>query len=110
MKHYAYQKPVYSKETLKRWAEDDDKRKEYMNAHTNEMVKVREVSGYWIKCIQRKYDACMKKENEYGIQVFTSNPDTCGVEGIMDECVLNVWFNNCDDANRKFAEVMAMCY
>ena len=46
MKHYAYQKLVYSKETLKRWAEDDDKRKEYMNAHTNEMIKVHEVSGY----------------------------------------------------------------
>ena len=52
----------------------------------------------------------MKKENEYGVQVWTQNPDTVKIENVFDACVSNDWLNNCDDANKRFKEVKAMCY
>lgn len=105
-----YQKPVYSKETLDRWAEAGRKSKEFAKKHSSEVIKDYKVEGYTIRCIQRKYDTCMKKENEYGVQVWMCNPDTVTVEDIFDCCVSNEWFNNPDDANKRFKQVKAMCY
>ena len=107
---YHYNKPVYSKEQIQKWAESSIKHSEWMKAHTFETIKDLEIAGYTIRCIQRKYDACMKKENEYGVQVWTQNPDTVKIENVFDACVSNDWFNNCDDANKRFKEVKAMCY
>ena len=105
-----YNKPVYSDEQIKKWADASVRHSNYMKAHTNETVKDFEVAGYIIRCIQRKYDACMNKENEYGIQVWTEDPNTVKIENVADACVSNDWFNNCNEANARFKEVKAMCY
>ena len=107
---YKYNKPVYSKETLDRWAEAGDKAKEFAQKHSSEIVKDYEVAGYTIRCIQRKYDGCMNKANEYGVQVWTCNPDTASIEDVFDCCISNEWFNNPDEANKCFKKVKAMCY
>lgn len=57
----AYIKPSYTKETLDGWAEQERKNKEFAKKHTKETVKIYEVNGFFVECIQRKYDACMKK-------------------------------------------------
>ena len=107
---YRYKKPVYSEEQIRKWAESSVKHSEWMKSHTTETVKDFEIAGYTIRCIQRKYDACMKKENEYGVQVWTQNPDTVKIENIMEACVSNEWFNNPTEANEYFKEAKAMCY
>lgn len=107
---YKYNKPVYSEETLKRWEESGDKAKEFAKKHSSERVKDYEVAGYTIRCIQKKYDSCMNKANEYGVQVWTCNPETVAVEDIFDCCVSNEWFNNPDEANKCFKKVKAMCH
>lgn len=80
--------------------------------HSSETIKDKdyEVAGYTIRCIQRKYDACMDKENEYGIQVWTEDPNTVKIKDVVDACVSNDWFNNCNEANVRFKELKAMCY
>ena len=107
---YHYNKPVYSEETLRGWREAERKAKEFAKRHSFETIKDYEIAGYTIKCIQRKYDKCMKKENEYGVQVWTQNPDTVKIENVFDACVSNEWFNNPTEANEYFKEVKAMCY
>ena len=107
---YHYNKPEYSQEALNRWANAKQKRKAFKEKHSYETVKIYKVNDYFIKCIQRKYDECMKKENEFGIQVFISNPANLNAENIMDECILNDWFKSCDEANKRFKDVKAMCY
>ena len=98
MKHgYRYKKPTYSAEQYKYWEEGVDKLREFAKAHSSETEKIYEVHGFYIVCIQRKYDKCMDKENEYGIQVWMSedrkNPE---------DCVENEWFNNPKEANLAF--------
>lgn len=105
-----YNKPVYSDEQIKKWADASVRHSNYMKAHTHETVKDFEVAGYTIRCIQRKYDACMNKANEYGIQVWTRNPETVPIEKVSDSCVSNEWFDNYNEANARFKEVKAMCY
>lgn len=105
-----YRRPVYSEETLRGWEEAERKAKEFAEKHSNEIVKDYEVAGYFIRCIQRKYDACMKKENEYDIQVWTCNPENVQPDEIFETCVSNEWFNNPEEANEHFKEMRAMCY
>lgn len=92
-----YNKPVYSKETLKAWDEAEKRHSDFMKAHTHETVKVYKVKDLYIFCIQRKYDACMNRQNQYGIQVW-EDPTRMDSE----KCLANNWFNNPDDANKKF--------
>lgn len=107
---YRYRKPVYSKEQYRIWAEEGRKAKEFAEKHSSETVKDYEIAGYTIRCIQRKYDACMKKENEYGVQVWTCNPDNVQPENIFESCISNEWFNNPTEANEHFKQVKGMCY
>ena len=107
---YHYKKPVYSEEQIQRWEESSIKHSEWMKSHTSETVKDFEIAGYTIRCIQRKYDACMNKENEYGVQVWTCNPDNVQPENIFESCISNEWFNNPTEANEHFKQVKAMCY
>lgn len=109
-KMYRYKKPVYSEEQYRRWAEQERKAKEFAERHSSETIKDFYVAGYTIRCIQRKYDKCMNKENEYGVQVWTTNPETALIENIFDSCVSNKWFNNPTEANQHFKEMKAMCY
>ena len=104
----AYIKPNYTKETLDRWAEQQRKHKEFAKEHTNETTKIYEVNGFFVECIQRKYDACMKKENEYGIRVWTKNPKEVEVEEVYDACLTNDWFNNAEEANEHFKTTKEM--
>lgn len=101
---------VYSKEQYKRWAEAERKSKEYAKKHSSEIVKDYEVKGYTIRCIQRKYDSCMGKENEYGVQVWSQNPDTVKPEKVVECCMSNQWFNNATEANEHFKNMKEMCY
>ena len=105
-----YNKPVYSKEQYERWDEALEKSAEFMRKHTQETEKVYEINGYFVECIQRKYDACMKKENEYGIRVWTQNPETVSIDKVSEACHLNDWYNNPEEANKRFLEVKEMCY
>lgn len=105
-----YNKSVYSKEQYKRWDAAEQYKQKMYAEHSSEVIKDFEVAGYTIRCIQRKYDACMDKENEYGIQVWTEDPNTVKIENVADACVSNDWFNNCNEANARFKEVKAMCY
>ena len=107
---WKYKKPVYSEETLKGWAEAEKRAKEFAEKHSEETIKVYEVNGFYIKCIQRKYDACMKGyENEYGVQVWMDNPDIVPVGKVFESCISNEWFNNPTEANEHFKEMKAMC-
>lgn len=81
-----------------------------MKSHTRETTKDYEISGYTIRCIQRKHDKCMNKENEYGVQVWTQNPNTVSIEHVFDACISNNWFDNPTEANEHFKTVKAMCY
>lgn len=105
-----YNKPVYSKEQYKTWEESEKRHHDFMRKHTQATKKVYEINGYYVECIQRKYDACMRKENEYGIRVWTQNPETVEIENINDACVTNDWYNNSEEANKRFLEVKGMCY
>lgn len=104
-----YNKPTYSKETIEAWNNQLKKNAEFARKHTHETKKIYEVNGYYIECIQRKYDACMKKENEYGIRVWTKNPKEVEVTEVYDVCLTNDWFNNAEEANKMFLEMKAMC-
>ena len=95
----------YSKETIKEWNEWLKNAGEFSKKHTKETKKVYEVNGYYIECIQRKYDSCMKKENEYGIRVWEQNPETVNN---CETCLTNDWFNNADEANEHFKAVKEM--
>ena len=108
MSRYYYNKPVYSEETIKEWNEWLKNVGEFAEKHTHETKKMYEVNGYYIECIQRKYDACMKKENEYGVRVWMQNPET--TKTTCGSCLSNDWFNNAEEANKHFKEVKAMCY
>lgn len=101
---------VYSEETLKGWAEAERKAKEFAEKHSFETVKDYEVAGYTIRCIQRKYDKCMNKENEYGVQVWADKPENVSLENVFESCVSNRWFNNPTEANEHFKQVKEMCY
>ena len=81
-----------------------------MKKHTQATKKVYEINGYYVECIQRKYDACMRKENEYGIRVWTQNPETVEIDKVFEYCVSNDWYNNSEEANKRFLEVKEMCY
>ncbi len=105
-----YNKPVYSEEQYKRWDAAKEYKQKMYKEHSSETIKDYEVAGYTIRCIQRKYDACMKKENEYGVQVWTDKPENVPIEKIYDYCVSNEWFNNPTEANEHFKQVKAMCY
>lgn len=102
-----YNAPMYSDEQIKEWTEWLKNTKEFDEKHTYETKKMYEVNGYYIECIQRKFDACMKKENEYGIRVWEQNPETVNT---CEACLINDWFNNVEEANKHFKEVKAMCY
>lgn len=52
----------------------------------------------------------MGKENEYGIQVWTQNPDTVKPEKVVECCMSNQWFNNANEANEHFKNMKEMCY
>lgn len=109
-KKRAYIKPNYTKETLDRWAEQERKNKEFAEKHTNETIKDYEVNGFVIRCIQRKYDECMKKENEFGIQVWLRRPEEVTADKVFENCLSNDWYNNAEEANKRFKEVKEMCY
>lgn len=79
----------------------------YSEDHCKEVIKEYNVNGYVIRCIQRNYDKCMNKENEYGIQVWTKNPETVTLEELIEACTYN-WFDNANEANEAFKTVMAM--
>lgn len=105
---YHYKRPVYDKETIKGWMEAEGRSKEFSRKHSKETVKEYEVAGFVVRCIQRKYDTCMKKENEYGIQVWFQKPEEVPVEDLAESCFYNEWFNNPEEANKKFKEVETM--
>lgn len=104
-KWYKIRKNKYSKETIREWNEWLKNAGEFAEKHTKETKKVYEVNGYYIECIQRKYDACMKKENEYGIRVWEQNPETVKT---CETCLTNDWFNNANEANEHFKAVKEM--
>ena len=64
-----YGRAPYSEETLKRWAEQQKKDREFAERHSQETTKDYEVKGFIVRCIQRKYDVCMKKRKR------VRNPD-----------------------------------
>lgn len=105
-----YNAQMYSNETIEAWNNQLKKNAEFEKKHTHETTKDYEVNGYIIRCIQRKYDECMKKENEYGVQVWTEKPENVSVDRVFEYCVSNVWFNNSTKANEHFKIVKAMCY
>ena len=105
-----YNKPEYSEETYQYWAEQSKGHTEYKRKHTHCTEKIYEVNGYFIKCIQNKYDACLQKENEYGVQVWLRNPEDVTIDKIFENCLSNDWFDNAEEANKRFKEVKAMCY
>lgn len=107
---YRYKKPVYSEEQYKRWDAAEEYKQKMYKEHSSETTKDYEVAGYTIRCIQRKYDKCMNKENEYGIQVWTDKPENVSFENIYDCCISNEWFNNPTEANEHFKRMKAMCY
>lgn len=107
---YRYNKPVYSKETLDEWGKQERKHKEFVKKHSNCTEKIYEVNGYFIKCIQNKYDACLGKENEYGVQVWLRNPEEVTADKVFENCLSNDWFDNAEEANKYFKEMKAMCY
>lgn len=78
---------------------------EYRERHSHHTEKTYVVNGYFIKCIQNKYDACLEKENEYGIQVWLITADK-----VFENCLSNDWYNNEEEANKRFKEVKEMCY
>lgn len=104
-----YGRPVYSDETIKEWADWLKREGDFAEKHTVETTKIYKVNDFFIECIQRKYDACMKKENEYGLRVWMQNPKTVDIKRISDMCLTNDWFNNADEANERFKELKAMC-
>lgn len=99
-----YGRPSYSEETLKRWTEQQKKDREFAERHSQETTKDYEVKDFIVRCIQRKYDACMKKENEYGIQIWMQKPE----ETTAESCFYNEWFNNVEQANEEFKRVKEM--
>lgn len=107
---YRYRKPVYSKEQYRIWAEQGRKNREYVERHSHRTEKTYEVNGYFIKCIQNKYDACLEKENEYGIQVWLRRPEEVTADKVFENCLSNDWYNNAEEANKRFKEVKEMCY
>lgn len=100
-----YTRPVYSKDAYEYWENCQKKAAEFANKHSSETEKCYEVNGLYIWCISRKYDACMKKENAYGVQVWTveNRKVTDG------DCFINEWFNNADEANAFFKEMKQQC-
>lgn len=106
---HKYTKNHYSKEQIEYWAECERKSYEFNKKHSSEVIKDYNIDGYVIRCIQRKYDKVLKKENEYGIQVWTKNPNECGLEEIFDSCINNEWFNNPCEANNYFLQMKEMC-
>lgn len=105
-----YRKPVYSKEQYRKWAEQGRKNREYVERHSHRTEKTYEVNGYFIKCIQNKYDVCLEKENEYGIQVWLRRPEEVTADKVFENCLSNDWYNNAEEANKRFKEVKEMCY
>ena len=101
-----YTRPVYSKETYEYWGECERKSKEFAERHSKETEKCYKVNNLYIWCIQRKYDACMNKENEYGIQVWTRE-DRNIFEGA--ECLVNEWYDTPDEANKSFLVWKGQC-
>lgn len=95
---------------MKDGAESEKRCHDFAKKHTAETVKVYEINGYFVECIQRKYDACMREENEYGIRVWTQNPETVKIDKVFEYCVSNDWYNNSEEANKRFLEVKEMCY
>lgn len=105
-----YNKPEYSEATYQYWAEQSRKNREYGERHSHCTEKTYEVNGYFIKCIQNKYDACLEKENEYGIQVWLRRPEEVTTDKVFENCLSNDWYNNAEEANKRFKEVKEMCY
>lgn len=103
-----YNAPMYSDETIEAWNAQLKKNKEFAEKHTFETVKIYEVNGFFIECIQKKYDACMKKENEYGVRVWTKNPKEVEVTEVYEDCLSNDWFNNAEEANEHFKTIKGM--
>lgn len=111
--YHKYTKNHYSEEQLAYWEECRKKSHEYAMAHMSETVKRYEVEGYFIICTQRKVDECMIKKgykSEYGIQVWTCNPDEVSADEIFEKCIVSQWFDNPTEANEYFKQVKAMCY
>ena len=105
---YTYKRPVYSEETKRGWAEAERREKEFSRKHSKETIKDYEIKGCIVRCIQRKYDECMKKENEYGIQVWVQKPENIPIENLAENCLYNKWFNNAGEANKEFQRVKEM--
>ena len=105
-----YNRPVYSEETLNGWAEQSIRYTEYQKRHSHHTEKMYEVNGYFIKCIQNKYDSCLEKRNEYGVQVWLRNPEEVTADKVFENCLSNDWFENAEEANKRFKEVKEMCY
>ena len=99
-----YKRAIYSAEQYKFWKESSRRRAMFFDAHSHITEKVFEVSGHYIRCIQRKYDTCLNKENQYGVQVWETkeynNPDNC---------LANEWFNTPEEANGRFLFWKANC-
>lgn len=105
---FTHKTPVYSEEQLRKWSKMEKEIKEFQKEHSKEVIKDYNVNGYVIRCIQRNYDKCMNKENEYGIQVWTKKPETVTFEELIEACTYNNWFDNANEANEAFKTVKAM--
>lgn len=103
----------YSKEQLAYWKEKKYSYSDYISLHTNEMVKVYEINGYYIKCTQRKVDEVLASKgykSEYGVQVWSCNPEEVSPDELFDKYIDARWFKNPAEANEYFKQVKAMCY
>ena len=87
----------YSAEQHKIWDEAEERHSKFMIAHTHEKEMVFENHGFYIVCIQRKYDKCIDKKNEYGIQVWLTEDRTN-----PENCLENQWFDTPQEANETF--------
>lgn len=106
---FHYTKPEYSKEQLRAWDEQYTNLANYIEKHTHETIKMYEVNGFFIKCIQTKYDSCLRNRfDRYGIQVWDCNPEETKIENPFESCIFNKWFDNPTEANDKFKQVKEM--
>ena len=104
MKGFRKKRAVFSDETYELWGKRQKERKDFSDKHSHITERVVRVSDFFIVCIQRKYDPCMKRANQYGIQVWNTVDRTD-----PDHCLANEWFTNADEANERFLFLKANC-
>lgn len=100
----------YSKEYEEACAKALERSARYVAEHTHESVRDYEVAGYYIRCIQIKYDSCLNRKNMYKIQVWVCNPENVKADEVYVMCVDNKTFDNPEDANNYYKRVRELCY